>query len=108
MVNVAQIVTEVSVERSSLVGRPTVRLQHRKRDPGIDRALAWKTASREVHRAALSHREGGGSQRPRDLRELPFDGILAAPVPRLRVLQRVPGIPTVPRGLPRATAQPER
>src|SRR2546427_9406651 len=85
-----------------------VRIQHWKRDPCVDRALAWEAAGREVHRAALSHREGGRPRRPRDLRELSVDGIPAAPVPRLLVVQRVPGIPTVARGLPRATAQPER
>src|SRR3989475_6291975 len=69
-----------------------VRIQHWKRDPCVDRALAWEAAGREVHRAALSHREGGRPRRPRDLRELSVDGIPAAPVPRLRVVQRVPGI----------------
>ncbi|TMB22395.1 MAG: glycosyltransferase [Deltaproteobacteria bacterium] len=83
-------------------------LRARQRGPGADRALARAAADRAVSRASLPDREGGGSGRPRHVRELPDHRLPAAAVPRPRLLQRLSRVARPFRGVPRPPAQPGR
>src|SRR5437879_3675711 len=60
---------------------------------------ARKRTDREVPEATLLGGKGRGPIRPHHLRELPFDRISEAPLPRPCLLQRLPGIPATLRGV---------
>ena len=62
------------------------------RDPGLDRALAWRAPGGAIPGAALSRRESRGSGSPRHVRQLPLDRVPSARLRRLRLLQRLPRV----------------
>ena len=81
---------------SSCAGHPAVLVRDRQRDPGADRPLARAPPGGAVPRAAVPRGRRRGSRGPGHLRELPDHRVPRAPVPRPRVLQRVPRVPGAP------------